>query len=237
MNPPTFQVGSGEMGHIAKSIPSAHLISRLDYAPSLDFFCESISNIMAPRSSILGTGQDSETPKNRAFQSEQLLPAVYDELRRLAANRMGREMSGQTLQATALVHEAWLRLSKDGDQKWENRGHFFSAAAESMRRILIENARKKSAQKRGGRVEKVALDGIEEPTEASEELILMVHDSLDALGQEDQRAADLVKLRFFAGLTVDEAALALGVTNRTATRDWRFARVWLYKEIRRQLEF
>ncbi len=184
-------------------------------------------------------GQDSERAlrtNGMMLASEQLLPVVYDELRRLAANRMGQEKSGQTLQATALVHEAWLRLSKDGDQKWENRGHFFAAAAESMRRILIETARKKSSQKRGGRAEKVALDGIEEPTEASEELILMVHDSLDALGQEDQRAAELVKLRFFAGLTVDEAALALGVTNRTATRDWRFARVWLYKEIRRQLE-
>jgi RNA polymerase sigma factor (TIGR02999 family) len=162
--------------------------------------------------------------------ADQLLPLVYEELRKLAASKMAGESSGHTLQATALVHEAWLRLVGSKDASWENRAHFFAAAAEAMRRVLIDRARSKQAVRHGGGLDRVDLEKIDVPAAADEETLLRVNDSLDALSREDAKVAELVKLRFFAGLSVGEAALALGVTDRTARRYWRFARAWLYDD-------
>jgi len=165
--------------------------------------------------------------------AEELLPLVYEELRKLAASRMSNEAAGQTLQPTALVHEAWLRLVGDGDQKWDNKGHFFAAAAEAMRRILIENARRKHALKRGVHLERVNLEDVEAAILTDGETLLLVNEALAKLEQEDPEAAQLVKLRFFAGMTNEEAGQALGVSARTAKRYWTFARAWLFRELRR----
>ncbi len=165
--------------------------------------------------------------------AEELLPLVYEELRKLAAVRMSNEAAGQTLQPTALVHEAWLRLVGDGDQKWDNKGHFFAAAAEAMRRILIENARRKHALKRGVHLERVNLEDVEAAILTDGETLLLVNEALEKLEQEDPEAAQLVKLRFFAGMTNEEAGQALGVSARTAKRYWTFARAWLFRELRR----
>jgi len=180
---------------------------------------------MSDGTQILEAVERGESAANR------LLPLVYEELRKLAAHRMAHEAAGHTLQPTALVHEAWLRLVGAENQSWENRAHFFSAAAEAMRRVLIDRARHKQAAKHGGGWERVALEKINAPAQADEDVLLRVHESLEALSREDARAAELVKLRFFAGLSVEEAALALGVTDRTARRDWRFARAWLYDRL------
>jgi RNA polymerase sigma factor (TIGR02999 family) len=165
--------------------------------------------------------------------SEQLLPLVYAELRRLAAEKMAQEKPGQTLQATALVHEAYLRLV-NGEQPpcWQSRGHFFAAAAEAMRRILINRARDKGRQKRGGGWQRQELDRLAVADQASEEEALAIDEALQRLSQHNKPCADLVKLRFFAGLTMDEAAAALGVAPRTAHRYWDFARAWLYDALR-----
>ena len=165
--------------------------------------------------------------------AEELLPLVYEELRKLAASRMTNEAAGQTLQPTALVHEAWLRLVGEGDQKWDNKGHFFAAAAEAMRRILIENARRKHALKRGVHLERVNLEDVEAAILTDGETLLLVNEALEKLEQEDPEAAQLVKLRFFAGMTNEEAGQALGVSARTAKRYWTFARAWLFRELRR----
>jgi RNA polymerase sigma factor (TIGR02999 family) len=159
----------------------------------------------------------------------ELLSRVYGELRHLARSKMAREKPGHTLQATALVHEAWMRL---GDQRFESRAHFFGAAAEAMRRILIERARRKLAAKHGGGAEHVDVDDFEiaAPTEKDDEL-LAVHDALDALEKHDLRKAELVKLRYFVGLTIDEAAEVLDISAPTAKRDWSYARAWLYRTI------
>ena len=166
--------------------------------------------------------------------ADQLLPLVYDELRKLAAAKMARESAGQTLQATALVHEAWLRLGGDQQPDWQNRAHFFAAAAESMRRILIERARRRQAQRHGGGLQRVDVDdpaiGIAAPAGTDDEL-LAVHEALDRLASHDARKAELVKLRYFAGLTLEQAAGVLGVAVPTAKRDWAYARAWLFKEI------
>lgn len=160
--------------------------------------------------------------------ADELLPLVYEELRTLAAQKMAREAPGQTLQPTALVHEAWLRLAgHDGAASFQNRAHFFAASAEAMRRVLIDRARGKRASKHGGEWERVVLDTIEDPAKSNEDTLLQVNEALEALAREDLSAAELVKLRFFAGLSVEEAALALGVSDRTARRYWRFARAWL----------
>ncbi len=164
---------------------------------------------------------------------DQLLVLVYSELRRLAAAKMSREAPGQTLQPTALVHEAWLRLGGDG-QCWENRAHFFGAAAEAMRRILIERARRKLALKHGAGAEHVDADKIEIAAPAKDDReLLAVHEALDWLAAHDARKAELVKLRYFAGLTIDEAADVLGISAPTAKRDWTYARAWLFREIER----
>ena len=164
-----------------------------------------------------------------ARAGEELLPLVYEELRALARAKMAREQPGHTLQATALVHEAWLRL---GEQRFENRGHFFAAAAEAMRRLLIERARRKLAAKHGANAGHLDVDDIElaAPLEKEDEL-LAVHDALDALAAHDARKSELVKLRYFAGLTIEEAADVLGISAPTAKRYWTYARAWLFREI------
>lgn len=165
--------------------------------------------------------------------AEELLPLVYDELRRLAAQKMAREQPGQTLQATALVHEAWLRLvGPEGRARFQNRSHFFASAAEAMRRVLIDRARGKQTARRGAGWNRVGIDAIDTPAQADENTLLDINDSLELLAREDESVAELVKLRFFAGLSMEEAALALGVTDRTARRYWRFARAWLLEHWR-----
>ena len=167
--------------------------------------------------------------------AEELLPLVYAELRRLAEHKMANEASGHTLQPTALVHEAWLRVAgKDGAAQFANRAHFFSAAAEAMRRILIDRARRRRAARHGGGQERVALDEIELPAIAKEDELLAVNEALDKLAQQDRQKAELVKLRYFVGLTIEEAASVLGISEMMAKRHWTFARAWLYQEIKRR---
>jgi len=167
--------------------------------------------------------------------AERLLPLVYEELRRLAAARLVHEKPGQTLQATALVHEAYLRLvgAVSRKQAWNSRGHFFAAAAEAMRRILINRARDKSRLKRGGRRSRIDLDHIEIALDSPDEELIELDDAIQALSSEDELGAQLVKLRFFAGLTLGEAAEALGIPRRTADRHWAYARAWLYDQLSR----
>jgi RNA polymerase sigma factor (TIGR02999 family) len=163
----------------------------------------------------------------------QLLPLVYDELRRLAAQRLARENPGQTLEATALVHEAYLRLIGDErGQHWDGRSHFFAAAAEAMRRILIDNARRKIRPKHGGDRRRVAGDVAAPKPEMPPEDLLALDEALDKLAKEEPAKAELVKLRFFAGLTMPEVAEALGVSLATAERHWTYARTWLYAELK-----
>jgi RNA polymerase sigma factor (TIGR02999 family) len=166
----------------------------------------------------------------------QLLPLVYDELRRLAAAKMAREAPGQTLQPTALVHEVWLRLGGDEQPPWGNRAHFFAAAAEGMRRILIDSARRKRAVRHGGELAKISADAtgfdLASPAGDDEELLL-VNEAIDALAAHDPRKAELVKQKYFAGLTLEEAAELLGISLRTAKRDWAYARAWLFNEVKR----
>src|SRR5262245_24716950 len=157
--------------------------------------------------------------------AEQLLPLVYDELRRLAAQRLAQEKPGQTLQATALVHEAYLRLV--GDQHFSNRGHFFAAAAQAMRRILVESARRKKTQKHGGKIEAVDLNTIAAKFDSRPDDLLLLDDALTRLQAENSVAAELVKLRVFAGLSAEEAAQALNLPRTTADRHWTFGRAWL----------
>ena len=163
----------------------------------------------------------------------ELLPLVYSELRRLAAARLAHETPGQTLQATALVHEAYLRLVGPEDEaRWDNRGHFFAAAAEAMRRILIESARKRLGSESGGQLVRQELD-LEQPAALGRSAeLLALNEALDRLAVIEPRAADVVKLRYFAGLTVADAASALGISPRTADDDWAYARAWLVAEIR-----
>jgi RNA polymerase sigma factor (TIGR02999 family) len=164
--------------------------------------------------------------------AEKLLPLVYDELRKLAAQRMSQEQSGQTLQATALVHEAYLRLvDVDHAQHWNSRGHFFAAAAESMRRILVESARRKQQVGRGGDRQRIPFDADQFAVEAASDDLLALDESLSRLENQDPAAAKLVKLRYFAGMSVSEAAEALGVSLRTAERNWTYARTWLHRDL------
>lgn len=171
-----------------------------------------------------------------AQAAERLLPLVYDELRKLAAAKLARETQDQTLQPTALVHEVWLRLGGDRQPGWANRAHFFAAAAESMRRILIENARRKRAQRHGGDLAKISANStgfdLASPTEGNED-ILVVNDALDAFATHDPRRAELVKLKYFVGFTLEEAADVLQISHRTAKRDWAYARAWLFNEVNR----
>lgn len=169
---------------------------------------------------------------NDPVTAERLLAVLYEELRALAAQKMARENSGQTLQATALVHEAWLRLGGDKQPAWQNRAHFFAAAAEAMRRILVDNARRKKAARHGGGIERVTLEGLEVAAAMDDEQLLAVHEALNRLAEHDAVKAQLVKLKFFAGLTTEEAAEALNISEPTAKRYWAYARAWLFREIK-----
>jgi RNA polymerase sigma factor (TIGR02999 family) len=168
-----------------------------------------------------------------ARAGEELLPLVYEELRKIAAHKMGHESPGHTLQATALVHEAWLRLTGASQQSWQNRAHFFGAAAEAMRRILVEHARRKQSLKRGAGAQHLELDESLLVLSAPPDELLAVNDALDKLAAEDATAAQLVKLRYFVGMNMEEAASAIGLPKRTAESLWTYARTWLFREIRR----
>jgi RNA polymerase sigma factor (TIGR02999 family) len=163
----------------------------------------------------------------------ELLPLVYAELRRLAAHKMANEAAGHTLQPTALVHEAWLRLVDTPDQHWNGRNHFFMAAAEAMRRILIERARQKARLKRGGDQQRVPLNELDVATNIDSESLLLVEEALERLAAHDTVKAELVKLRFFVGLSLEDAARVLDVSEPTAKRYWAYARAWLFQEIER----
>ena len=175
----------------------------------------------------------SAIERGDAHAAEELLPLVYDELRNLAALRLAQERPGQTLQATALVHEAYLRLvGAKQSRHWDSRGHFFAAAAEAMRRILLNRARDKNRDKRGGGRCRVDLDQIEIALDTDDELLIALDEALSLLEAEDAQAARLVSLRFFAGLTLKDAAAALELAPRTAERQWAYARAWLYARLR-----
>ena len=166
--------------------------------------------------------------------AERLLPLVYDELRRLAAAKLANEKPGQTLQATALVHDAYMRLVGPADcepQQWNSRGHFFAAAAEAMRRILVENARRKGSLKRGSDRQRIELSAVEPAIAVPDDDILALNEALVKLESQDPRKAQLVKLRFFTGLTNEQAAQVLGISTSTADNDWAYARCWLRLEL------
>lgn len=173
---------------------------------------------------------------NRAQQgdpraADELLPLVYEELRKLATARMAQESPGQTLQPTALVHEAWLRLTGNQEQKWDGRGHFFAAAAEAMRRILVERARSRQRLRHGGGQQRVDMEGLEIPA-PGEEKLLQVHEVLDELESEDAMEGQIVKMKFFMGMKAEEIAVALGVSDKTVQRHWAHAKAWLFQRIR-----
>jgi RNA polymerase sigma factor (TIGR02999 family) len=182
----------------------------------------------------------SENPeKSERRTTDSIIPSIYDELRRLAAGKLAGEAQGQTLSATALVHEAYLVLARDGEPQWDNKGHFYVAAAKAMRRILIGRARRRNAAKRGGGVKPVPLpeDSIHAPagpTKADE--LIALDDALTKLGEEDERKVRLVNLRYFVGLTIEEAAEVLEISKATAKRDWTFARAWLQRELTESLK-
>jgi len=163
--------------------------------------------------------------------AEELLPLVYEELRKLAASKLASQSPDQTLQPTALVHEAYLRLLGDGSHSWQDRRHFFAAAAEAMRHLLVNRARRKSAVRHGGGLRRVDLDNVVVATKTTDDNILLISEALEMLAAHDADAAELVKLRFFAGMTFRQAAEVLGLSERTAKRSWAYARAWLFKEI------
>ena len=166
--------------------------------------------------------------------AEELLPLVYEELRRLAAHKMSNEAPGQTLQPTALVHEAWLRLTGNENVKWDGRAHFFGAAAEAMRRILIDNARRKKALRHGGGQRPLDIQDVEVAAALQDDELLALNDALEQFSAKDPQKAELVKLRYFAGLTLQQAAELLAISEPTAKRHWAYARAWLFREIKRE---
>lgn len=174
----------------------------------------------------------NEARQGNSAAAEELLPVVYEELRRLAAFKMRNEASNHTLQATALVHEAWMRLAGPDQPGWENRAHFFGAAAEAMRRILVDHARRKQSQKRGAGVAHQELDEGSLVLAAPADELLAVHEALDRLAAEDPQSAELVKLRYFVGMTMEEAASSMNLSKRTAEGIWTYARAWLGRAIR-----
>ena len=165
---------------------------------------------------------------------EELLPLVYAELRKLAAARMAREAPGQTLQATALVHEAWLRLVGGSETHWNSRGHFFGAAAEAMRRILVERARRKARVRHGGGLQEVDWKHVTVATEDADDTVLAIHEALEKLAVESPQKAEIVKLRYFTGMEHAEIAQALGISEPTVRRHWAYARSWLYAELKQK---
>lgn len=219
----TFMVGfrpcAGRLWVISRKSIHSDVHSALAYSPIV---------VMSEVTQILQAIEQGD-----AKAAHELLTLVYDELRRVAAHKMASEAPGQTLQPTALVHEAWLHLGGDRQPTWQNRAHFFGAAAEAMRRILVDRARQKKALKRGGDLQRVDLEGLELPSPMPDDELLALDEALDRLATVDTRAADMVKLCFFVGLTQDEAARELGVSLATAERVWGFARAWLLREIRK----
>ena len=183
---------------------------------------------MSEFSQILGRVEHGD-PKAAA----ELLPIVYDELRRLAAQKMAREKPGQTLQATGLVHEAWIKLAGSPEQRWQNRHHFFAAAAEAMRRILIDRARKRNRTRHGHGLERIDLQQIEIAETATDPQLLAVDEALQKLAAESPERAELVNLRYYVGLSIPNAAEALGISESTAKRQWNYIRLWLFKELHR----
>jgi RNA polymerase sigma factor (TIGR02999 family) len=171
-----------------------------------------------------------------ARSTDELLPLVYSELRRMAAHKMASEPAGHTLQPTALVHEAWLKLVDSPNRSWQNRAHFFGAAAEAMRRILIARARRKHTQRRGSGAEHRDLDEIEIASPAPDDRLLALNEALDRFATLEPRQAELVKLRYFVGVTIEEAADVLGISEATAKRWWAYARAWLFNEINAPLD-
>ena len=218
------------------SVPVARrAVSALTGFQRPDIKCASRDHGATARMNNAIVVQDAST-NHRSCTGENLLPLVYEELRRLAAAKLAREAPGQTLQATALVHEAWLKISGDRttNRRWNNRNHFFATAAEAMRCILIDTARRKKAARHGGGFTRTDIDAsalaIPVPSGNDDEL-LAVHEALDRLAAQDARKAELVKLRYFAGLTIEEAAAVLDISAPTAKRDWTYARAWLFREI------
>lgn len=184
---------------------------------------------MSDVTQILGAMQQGD-PK----AGNELLPLVYEELRRIAAYKMANELPGQTLQFTALVHEAWLKLVGNDQQTWQNRAHFFGAAAEAKRRILIDSARRKKALRHGGGLQRLDILDVDIATDAKGDELLAIHEALDKFAAQDKEKAELVKLRYFAGLTFEEAAQVLNISEPTAKRWWAYARAWLFSEIKSQ---
>jgi len=204
-------------------------ILRSPATPTLAFpALSSHARVVSGITQILGRLEQGD-----AKAAEELLPLVYDELRRVAANKMANEAPGRTLQPTALVHEAWLRLGGDEAPSFQNRAHFFGAAAEAMRRILIERARRRVAAKRGGGVVMVDMEGMEIPSPvADDDQLLAVNEALEKFAALDPRKAELVKLRYFVGMNFEEASAALGIAVPTAKQWWAYARAWLTVELR-----
>jgi len=213
-----FALASGSPGHKHRLCPPADLPAST--SAGYDIAMSDVTQILSAID-----GGDSQA-------AARLLPLVYDELRKLAAARMAQEKPGQTLDATALVHEAYLRLVKSGgDHPWNSRGHFFGAAAEAMRRILVENARRKQSLRRGGNRQKLELGPIEPVAPRISDDILALDEALDKLAQQEPVKAELIKLRYFAGLTMEQAAAALDISPATSHRYWNYARAWLHQEI------
>jgi RNA polymerase sigma factor (TIGR02999 family) len=192
--------------------------------------CEGRSMKMKDLTQLLNAVEQGD-PK----AAEDLLPLVYNELRRLAAHKMAQEAPGQTLQATALVHEAWLRLGGGDQPQWQNRAHFFGAAAEAMRRILVEAARRKKRLRHGGGLERMEVDTVDLPAPMPDDELLALDEALTQLAQINPEAGELVKLCFFVGLTQEQAAKELGVSVSTAERLWTYARAWLFRAMRKGL--
>jgi RNA polymerase sigma factor (TIGR02999 family) len=174
---------------------------------------------------------ESKRPNEAPFSSEEMVSALYAELKRLAGAKMNQLGPGQTLQATALVHEAYLRLSREPNQRWQNRAHFFASAAEAMRRILIEQARRKATLRRSGNSRRVPLDDLDVQAPEPEDRLLHVDSVMEELEKESPLQAEIVKLRFFAGLNHDEVSALLGISEKTVRRHWNFAKIWLYQRI------
>ena len=176
-----------------------------------------------------------EASRGNPQATDELLPLVYEELRRIAAARMAQEAAGQTLQPTALVHEAWLRMVGEGARTWQNRAHFFGAASEAMRRILIDNARRKSRLKRGGDQQRIDLEDLDLAAASPDDKILMIDEALERLKAEDEEKGRIVVMKFFGGLTNQEVAQNLGVTERTVERQWAYAKAWMFRQIQAEL--
>ena len=183
---------------------------------------------MSSNSAVLNAGEGAPRPS-----TSELLPFVYEELRKLAAHKLANEAPGHTLQPTALVHEVWLRLSAKDDAHWQGRSHFLAVAAEAMRHILIDNARRKKRVRHGHGLKRVSLDEVDLAATADDETLIRIDEAVTKLAAEEPLKAELVKLRYFVGLSIPEAAQALGMSDSTAKRAWRYARAWLYEELDR----